>query len=202
MFNVEGETAQTEHLHLLRSSDHSIASPAGWSSNSSGTPPRSNPKPSTSRTSKTLLRELPAHPRTTSPLPPQPVIPTTQCSASAPPPAPRLRSPFSATPLPAASTPASARRALRALPTTPSTARGPLSSSTLPTPLVSEIGGGEKALALEGEEEGLRERAEVWMERDRNLEQQEQEQGIHGTNGFPDNWRGAHVRTRCSIAHR
>ena len=92
------------------------------------------------------LRELPAQPRTTSPLPPQPAIPTTQCSASAPPRALRLRSPFSATPLPAASTPAP-RRALRALPTTPSTARGPLSSSTLLTPLVSDIGGGGKALA-------------------------------------------------------
>jgi hypothetical protein len=92
-------------------------------------------------------RELPAQPRTISPLPAQPAIPTTQCSAFALPPAPRLRSPFSATPLPAASTPA-LRRALRALPTTPSTARGPLSSSTLLTLLVSGTGGREKALAV------------------------------------------------------
>ena len=62
MFNVEGETAQTKHLHSLRSSDHSIASPAGWSSNSSGTPPRSNPKPSTSRTSKDTLARAPSTP--------------------------------------------------------------------------------------------------------------------------------------------
>jgi len=133
---------------------------------------------------KTLLRELPAHPRTTSPLPPQPAIPTTQCSASAPPPAPRLRSPFSATPLPAASTPASARRALRALPTTPSTARGPLSSSTLPTPLVSEIGSGEKALAVGEEEEGLRERMEVWVEEIGTWSSKSKSRGFTARMGF------------------
>jgi hypothetical protein len=53
---------------------------------------------------------------------------------------------------------------LRALPTTPSTARGPLSSSTLLTLLVSGIGGGEKALVLGEEVEGLGQRVEVWTE--------------------------------------
>ena len=84
-------------------------------------------------------RELPADPRTTSPLPPPPAIQTTQCSASVPLRAPRLRCPLSATPLPAAGLPALARRVLRALPTTPSTARGPLSSSTPLTLLVSGL---------------------------------------------------------------
>jgi hypothetical protein len=130
---------------------------ACWSSNFSGTHQALHPAESEAVSLANVqdtVRELPAQPRTTSPLPPQPAIPTTQCSASAPPPAPRLRSPFSATPLPAASTPAP-RRALRALPTTPSTARGPLSSSTLLTLLVSGIGGGEEALAVGDEKGGL-----------------------------------------------
>jgi hypothetical protein len=119
----------------------------------SGTPPRPIPKPAaTSRTCNTQ-RELPADPRTTSPLIPPHAIQTTQCSASAPPRAPRLRCPLSATPLPAAGLLASARRALRVLPTTPSTARGLLSSSTLLTLLVSGLGSGEEALAA-GKQEG------------------------------------------------
>lgn len=131
--------------------------------------PRERPTPA--------VEELQAAHSHHSPLPPPHATQTTQCSASAPPRAPRLRCPLSATPLPAAGLLASARRALRALPTTPSTVRGPLLNSTLLTPLVSAYGGGGLGIGSRGGGRGCEDGLEDMGGRERNGMMQEQEQG-------------------------
>lgn len=109
------------------------------------------------------LKELPITTCTTSPLTHIHATQTTQCSASALPPAPRLRSPLSAPLLPAAGLLAPAQSS-RALLTTLSTARGPLSSSTPLTPLVSRIPGGKEALASEERYGGWEACFGIWAE--------------------------------------